>query len=129
MPGFSSATAGTRLPQIFRRGAGYYLNVGASELIIRADIKLRSRVEIEATKERSLQLSDGSELAAHVIIYATGYDRGLVNPAREHRGNGWQNQRLLRLRRAWRPGTGTCGTCGSPRLVGRHCDMAVDRAA
>jgi hypothetical protein len=51
MPGFSSATAGTRLPQIFRRGAGYYLNVGASELIIRADIKLRSRVEIEATKE------------------------------------------------------------------------------
>jgi putative flavoprotein involved in K+ transport len=63
------------VPQIFRRGAGYYVNVGASELIIQRDIKLRSRVEIEAINERGLQLSDGSELAADVIIYATGYDR------------------------------------------------------
>jgi putative flavoprotein involved in K+ transport len=63
------------VPQIFRRGAGYYVNVGASELIVRGDIKLRSRVEIEAINERGMQLSDGSELAADVIIYATGYDR------------------------------------------------------
>jgi cation diffusion facilitator CzcD-associated flavoprotein CzcO len=89
------------VPQIFRRGAGYYVNVGASELIIRGDIKLRSRVEIEAINERGLQLSDGSELAADVIIYATGYDR--EKPG-EPQGNRRQNLRL-RLRRSWRSRT------------------------
>jgi hypothetical protein len=114
------------VPQIFRRGAGYYINVGASELIIRGDIKLRSRVEIEAINERGLQLSDGSELAADVIIYATGYDRE-KHPA-------WQ---ILCRRgpRTWLAestatapaclailvhGTASCGTCGSRRTSDRY---------
>lgn len=63
------------VPQILRRGSGYYVNVGASELIIQGSIKLRSRVEVEGLTEGGILLSDGSELPADVIIYATGYDR------------------------------------------------------
>ena len=68
------------LPQLFRRGAGYYIDVGTSGLIINGSIKLRSRVEIDAVTEHGLTLSDGSQLAADVIVYATGFDRA-KNPA------------------------------------------------
>ncbi|MFT3801625.1 MAG: NAD(P)/FAD-dependent oxidoreductase [Burkholderiaceae bacterium] len=56
-----------------RRGSGYYIDVGASELIANGSIKLRSRVGIERIRPRSVILSDGSELPADAIIYATGY--------------------------------------------------------
>ena len=68
------------IPQLLRRGSGYYVDVGASELIINGKIKVRSRVEIDAMTEHEVRLSDGSRLAADVIIYATGYDRA-KNPA------------------------------------------------
>lgn len=56
-----------------RRGSGYYIDTGASDLVISGDIKLRSRVTIERINPRSVVLSDGSELPADVIVYATGY--------------------------------------------------------
>ena len=56
-----------------RRGSGYYIEVGASELIISGQIKLRSGVTIVEIKEQSVVLSDGSELSADLIVYATGY--------------------------------------------------------
>ncbi len=56
-----------------RRGSGYYIDVGASELVINGDIKLRSGVTIERIKAHSVLLSDGSELPADLIVYATGY--------------------------------------------------------
>jgi len=66
------------LPQLYRRGAGYYVDVGASKLIINGSIKLRSRVGIECITESSVLLSDGTKLPADVIIYATGYDRSKI---------------------------------------------------
>ncbi len=63
------------VPQIFRRGSGYYLDIGASGLIGNGSIKVRSGVSIEAIAPRGLVLSDGSEIPADVIIYATGYHR------------------------------------------------------
>jgi putative flavoprotein involved in K+ transport len=63
-------------PQILRRPSGYYIDVGASELIVNGCIKLRSGVSVEALGERTVFLSDGNELPADVIVYATGYDRG-----------------------------------------------------
>ena len=63
------------LPRLFARGSGYYIDIGASELIIDGSIKVRSRVEVERLTERGVLLSDGSELAADVIIHATGYDQ------------------------------------------------------
>ena len=68
------------LPQLYRRGAGYYVDVGASKLIIDGSIKLRSRVGIEAVTEHGVLLSDGTELPADLIVYATGFDRA-KNPA------------------------------------------------
>ena len=56
-----------------RRGSGYYIDVGASQLIIDGKIKLKSGVSIDRINEHSLAFSDGSELPADLIIYATGY--------------------------------------------------------
>jgi putative flavoprotein involved in K+ transport len=59
------------------RAGGYYINVGASELLISGGIKLRSNVGIERLTRTGLVLSSGEELPADVIIYATGF--GPVN--------------------------------------------------
>ena len=56
-----------------RRGSGYYIDVGASELVANGSIKLRSGVNIARIQPKSVVLSDGSELDADVIVYATGY--------------------------------------------------------
>ena len=55
-----------------RRGAGYYIEVGASQLIIEGKIKLKSG-SVERINERSLTLSDGAELPADLAVFATGY--------------------------------------------------------
>lgn len=56
-----------------RRGSGYYIDVGASELIADGKIKLKSGVKVERIKPQSVVFSDGSELPADLIVYATGY--------------------------------------------------------
>ena len=55
-----------------RRGSGYYIDIGASQLIIDGEIKLK-RGQVEEIKEHSVLLDDGTELPADVIVYATGY--------------------------------------------------------
>ena len=70
-----------------RRGSGYYIDVGASELVANGSIKLRSGVGIERVKPKSVVLSDGSELPADLLVYATGYESmngwlaDLISPA------------------------------------------------
>jgi putative flavoprotein involved in K+ transport len=56
-----------------RRGSGYYIDVGASELVADGEIKLKSGVTIERVNPESVTLSDGTELPANLIVYATGY--------------------------------------------------------
>jgi putative flavoprotein involved in K+ transport len=56
-----------------RTGSGYYLDVGASDLIADGHVKLRSNVEPIALKEKSIVLSDGSEIEADLVVCATGY--------------------------------------------------------
>ncbi|MDE2276203.1 MAG: NAD(P)/FAD-dependent oxidoreductase, partial [Burkholderiales bacterium] len=56
-----------------RRGSGYYIDVGASELVANGSIKLKSGVNIERINPRSVTLTDGTELPADVLVYATGY--------------------------------------------------------
>ena len=56
-----------------RRGSGYYIDVGASELVASGKIKLKSGVDVVELKEHSVLLSDGTELEADVVVYATGY--------------------------------------------------------
>ncbi|GAA0766399.1 NAD(P)/FAD-dependent oxidoreductase [Ideonella azotifigens] len=56
-----------------RRGSGYYIDVGASELVANGSVKLKSRTTIEHINARSVTLTDGTELPADLIVYATGY--------------------------------------------------------
>jgi len=56
-----------------RRGSGYYIDVGASDLIADGQIKLHSGVNIERIQEDSVVLTDGTILPADLIVYATGY--------------------------------------------------------
>jgi putative flavoprotein involved in K+ transport len=56
-----------------RTGTGYYLDVGCSELIASGGISVRSGVEIAGLTPSSAILSDGSEIPADIIVYATGY--------------------------------------------------------
>lgn len=56
-----------------RRGSGYYIDVGASELVANGDIKLKSGINIEEIKENSVILTDGTDLLADLIVLATGY--------------------------------------------------------
>ncbi len=61
------------LVKALRTGSGYYIDVGCSELIANGDVKVRSGVEIKRINKASVTLTDGSEVAADVIVYATGY--------------------------------------------------------
>lgn len=56
-----------------RRGSGYYIDVGASDLIANGDIKLQSGVNIERIEKDSVVLTNGAVLPADLIVYATGY--------------------------------------------------------
>ncbi|MFT3989026.1 NAD(P)/FAD-dependent oxidoreductase [Aestuariivirga sp.] len=56
-----------------RRGSGYYIDVGASEMIADGTIKLKSGVSVKEIRPHSVVFSDGSELPADLIVYATGY--------------------------------------------------------
>jgi putative flavoprotein involved in K+ transport len=65
---------GTGLPLLYlRRASGYYIDVGASDLIVSGAIKLRSRVSVDHIEPDGIVLSDGTKVEADTIIYATGF--------------------------------------------------------
>ena len=55
-----------------RRGSGYYIDIGASQLIIDGKIKLVSG-QVEEITPKGVKLDNGKEIPADVIVYATGY--------------------------------------------------------
>ena len=57
-----------------RRASGYYIDVGASQLIIDGKIKLASGTNIEHINLDSVTLTNGSQIPADLIVLATGYD-------------------------------------------------------
>ncbi|SUB00823.1 4-hydroxyacetophenone monooxygenase [Pannonibacter phragmitetus] len=56
-----------------RRGSGYYIDVGACDLVIDGSIKLKSGVDVSHLSETAVVLKDGTELPADLVVYATGY--------------------------------------------------------
>jgi putative flavoprotein involved in K+ transport len=56
-----------------RRGSGYYIDVGACELIANGEIKLKSGFGVERIGRDAVVLTNGDALPADVIVYATGY--------------------------------------------------------
>ncbi|WP_280298229.1 NAD(P)/FAD-dependent oxidoreductase [Nocardia neocaledoniensis] len=55
-----------------RRGSGYYIDVGAAELVANGDIAL-AHGQIRELTEDGVVLADGTELPADLVVYATGY--------------------------------------------------------
>ena len=55
-----------------RRGSGYYIDVGACELVANGSIKLAHGAVSHLTAD-AVVLEDGTELPADVVVYATGY--------------------------------------------------------
>ena len=55
-----------------RRGSGYYIDVGASQLIIDGRVKLANG-QVTKITGNAVVMDSGAELEADVIIYATGY--------------------------------------------------------
>jgi putative flavoprotein involved in K+ transport len=90
-----------------RRGGGFYIDVGASELIADGRIKLKSGVGVERVEERSIVFSDGNSLPADLIVFATGY--GSMN--------GWVEKHISRqvaekVGKCWGLGSDTYGDPG-----------------
>jgi putative flavoprotein involved in K+ transport len=84
-----------------RRGSGYYIDVGASELVADGSVKVKSGT-IERVTASGLAMQDGSELPADLIVWATGYSSM----------NGWVAQLIDqatadRLGKCWGLGSGT----------------------
>jgi putative flavoprotein involved in K+ transport len=55
-----------------RRGSGYYIDVGAADLVANGDVAL-VRGQADHLTEHSVVLTDGTELPADLVVYATGY--------------------------------------------------------
>jgi len=55
-----------------RRGSGYYIDVGASELVADGRVHL-SRGQVRELTEDEVVLEDGTRLPADLVVYATGY--------------------------------------------------------
>lgn len=56
-----------------RSGSGYYIDVGASEMIVDGRIALRSGIEVNRIVADGIELADGEHIPADLIIYATGF--------------------------------------------------------
>ena len=55
-----------------RRGSGYYIDVGSAELVADGKVKL-AKGQVDHLTEDAVVLSDGTELPADLVVYATGY--------------------------------------------------------
>ena len=56
-----------------RRASGYYIDVGASELVASGDVKLQPG-QVDHLTEDAVVMADGTELPADLVVYATGYE-------------------------------------------------------
>ena len=59
--------------KLLRYQAGYYLNVGASDLLIARKIGLKSGVGIARVTEGGVVFTDGTEMELDMLVMATGY--------------------------------------------------------
>lgn len=55
-----------------RRGSGYYIDVGAADLVANGDVHL-VKGQVDHLSENAVAMRDGTELEADLVVYATGY--------------------------------------------------------
>ena len=73
--------AGTFMKYL-HRGGGYYIDVGASQLIIDGAIKIHQGHEVRRIEPHAVVLDDSTELPADEIVLATGF-QNMRNTARK----------------------------------------------
>lgn len=98
------------LLKYFQRGGGYYIDVGASQLIIDGHIKIKQGVEISQVLAHGLKFADGTELQADEVILATGYQNMRTQTRRlfgdetaDSVGDVWGFDESSEMRGIWRP--------------------------
>ncbi|MGY1824065.1 NAD(P)-binding domain-containing protein [Geodermatophilus sp. SYSU D00079] len=55
-----------------RRGSGYYIDVGAADLVADGEVEL-AHGQVDHLTEDAVVMADGTELPADLVVYATGY--------------------------------------------------------
>ena len=98
------------LTNFHRRGGGYYINVGTSDLIVSGQIKVRHGTTIAGFDGRSVQFADGTAAEYDAVVIAAGYEnmqesvRTIMGEAvAEKVGPVWGMDEHSELRAMWKP--------------------------
>ncbi|KLO16754.1 dimethylaniline monooxygenase [Schizopora paradoxa] len=60
---------------VYEKGGGYFNDVGCAQLIIDGQVKVKHGNEIAAFKPKKVVFTDGTEIEADAVIFATGWNR------------------------------------------------------
>jgi cation diffusion facilitator CzcD-associated flavoprotein CzcO len=118
-----------------RRGSGYYIDVGASDLVANGDVKLKNGA-VDHLSEDAVVMEDGTELPADLVVFATGYGSmngwaaDLISPEVAAKvGKCWVSARTRRRTRArGRASSATCGSRRSRRRCGSTAATCTSHA-
>jgi cation diffusion facilitator CzcD-associated flavoprotein CzcO len=118
-----------------RRASGYYIDVGASELVASGEIKLQPG-QVDHLTEDAVVMADGNELPADLVVYATGYESmngfvaDLISPeVADNVGKVWGlGSDTIRIQARGRESSATCGSRPSRRGCGSTAATCTSRA-
>ncbi|EJT97537.1 FAD/NADP-binding domain-containing protein [Dacryopinax primogenitus] len=80
----------------YYRAGGYYLDVGASQMIVDGKIGLKNGCEIDRFTPSGVRFSDGSEIAADLVVFATGF-----GDIKKSMGNMFASDLVEKLKPVW----------------------------
>ncbi|KAH8798538.1 putative flavin-containing monooxygenase [Xylogone sp. PMI_703] len=81
--GFQVNVFGDPYWHLLERLGGHYMDVGASAKIAEGIIKVKSDAALTHYTSHGLGFSDGSEIPADLVVFATGFDLNIQNCVRE----------------------------------------------
>jgi hypothetical protein len=78
---FGPDDAGMAVKVLYGGEGSYYVDVGASQLIVDGKVKVKQGVDIERFNTEGVIMADGTFLPADVVVMATGYS-GMLSGSR-----------------------------------------------
>lgn len=85
--GFKVERHGDVIWHVYERMGGHYVDVGASAKIAKGLIKVKSDSQITHFTTDGLGFSDGTELPADLIVFATGFEGNMRDDVRRYFGD------------------------------------------
>lgn len=125
------------LLKYFRKGGGYYIDVGCSRLIAERKIQLKQGKEITTLTQDGVRFEDGDELKADIIVFATGYQpmiktvrRVISDEVADRLGPVWGKDNQGEIPGVWRicgqPGFWMmCGNFFQARCFSKHVAIQI----